>query len=237
MILTCEKHGDYQFTERKFKGGKIISKHCPKCALEIQTEKDRSLYLELKKTKYRDAQLEFEHKIKQSGVMPVNFGRVLSDFTIGNEKDYENLNQVNQYLKTFNTPKSILAMGLSGSCKTLLFSMLITELVSQGANCLIKTFDRISLEIKSGFEKGGQDELDAIDSLIAKDLLIIDEFDVAKQSDFNHRLLFNIVNGRYNNMKPTVLISNLNNEEIKRTLDPRVYRRLKDQNGEFLTFS
>jgi DNA replication protein DnaC len=67
------------------------------------------------------------------------------------------------------------------------------------------------------------------------DLLILDEFGIQIGSEHEKMLLFRIINKRYENLKPTILISNLSPAEIK-NFEERIFDRLKE-NGILLSFS
>jgi DNA replication protein DnaC len=48
--------------------------------------------------------------------------------------------------------------------------------------------------------------------------------------------MFDIINTRYDNLKPTLMISNLSLENIKKTLGEQVVDRLREDGGKVLTF-
>ena len=55
-------------------------------------------------------------------------------------------------------------------------------------------------------------------------------------SDTEKMFMFDIIDGRYENMKPTILISNLNREGVAEIIGERVIDRLRDGGGECLSF-
>ena len=64
------------------------------------------------------------------------------------------------------------------------------------------------------------------------DLLIIDEVGVQRGSDFEKETFFDVINERYENMRPTIILSNLTIEEIKVFLGERVFDRLRENGGK-----
>lgn len=58
------------------------------------------------------------------------------------------------------------------------------------------------------------------------DILIIDEIGVQFATDAERQILYEIVNYRWENFKPTFLISNLNLEGIKKVLGLRIFDRV-----------
>jgi DNA replication protein DnaC len=67
-------------------------------------------------------------------------------------------------------------------------------------------------------------------------LLIIDEIGVQFGSPFETNLMFDILNERYEKLRPTLLLSNLTAPEIKAFLGERIYDRLREDGGQFVPF-
>ncbi|WP_252495903.1 ATP-binding protein, partial [Escherichia coli] len=62
--------------------------------------------------------------------------------------------------------------------------------------------------------------------------MVIDEVGAQHGTDFERQVLFQVVNGRYERLLPTILISNLSLVDIRRFIGDRVIDRLCDANGE-----
>ena len=72
--------------------------------------------------------------------------------------------------------------------------------------------------------------------LVYPDLLIIDEIGVQFGSEFEKNLIFDILNERYENRRPTLLLSNLTVPEVRAFLGERIYDRLKEDGGRCVSF-
>ena len=57
--------------------------------------------------------------------------------------------------------------------------------------------------------------------------LVLDEIGVQSGSEYEKKRLFQIIDGRIKNGRPTILISNLDRDELKALLTPRVMSRIK----------
>ena len=55
-------------------------------------------------------------------------------------------------------------------------------------------------------------------------------------SEFERNMLFDILNERYEKRRPTLLLSNLNIDEVKAYLGERVFDRLREDGGEVVVF-
>lgn len=84
----------------------------------------------------------------------------------------------------------------------------------------------------SGAGAGG----DPLEALASVDLLIIDEIGSAAGSDAEKRLLFQIVNRRYENVRSTILISNLRPDALVKALGERTVDRFRET-GEIVAFT
>ena len=72
-------------------------------------------------------------------------------------------------------------------------------------------------------------EKEAIADLVkSPDLLVIDEIGTSTGSDHEKKLLFEVINERYQNLKPTILISNLTVAELDTYLGQRAMDRYRE---------
>lgn len=79
-------------------------------------------------------------------------------------------------------------------------------------------------------------EAEVLAGYTAPDLLVLDEVGVQFGSDSEKLILFSIVNARYNQMKPTIIISNLARDGLTEYLGDRVADRLREGGGRMVPF-
>ena len=97
---------------------------------------------------------------------------------------------------------------------------------------------KIAREYKSTWSKGSSRTEDEVIRYFTKpDLLIIDEVGVQFGSDAEKLIMFEIINTRYERMKPTILISNQTREELSAFIGERVLDRMSDGGGCTLSFT
>lgn len=134
--------------------------------------------------------------------------------------------------------RSLIFVGTVGSGKTHLATGIAHEVMSQGYSALFSTVLGAVRTVKETYRKNSEKtESDAIMDLIRPDLLILDEVGVQFGSDAEKLILFEIINGRYEHMKPTILLSNLNMEGIKDYLGERIIDRLREGGGKQVVFN
>jgi DNA replication protein DnaC len=56
-------------------------------------------------------------------------------------------------------------------------------------------------------------------------------------SDTEKLMLFDILNERYERRRPTILMSNLPRDEVSAYLGERVFDRLREDGGQFISFT
>jgi DNA replication protein DnaC len=81
-----------------------------------------------------------------------------------------------------------------------------------------------------------ESETDVVNRFRAVDLLILDEVGVSFGSDAEKTQLFDVLDGRYRSLKPTLIITNLNGNELKAAIGPRMYDRLTEAGSGLVLF-
>ena len=82
------------------------------------------------------------------------------------------------------------------------------------------------LILRRSFNSNENTEFDIIKKYSELDLLILDDLGSEKISDWSISTLFLILNNRYNNMKPTIITTNFNTNEIEKQFGARISSRL-----------
>lgn len=236
-IKNCKKHGDYEVKYTKVLNDKIWAfDHCMTCV----SEKDAEDKL-IKKKEYDARTIENERKHRENarvnaGISKRNLYKTFDDYICTNEGKTKAKNDCERYVKSFPTDKSLIMVGDVGTGKTLLASVMLDSLVDN-YNCeIIKIIDIIR-EIKRSWKKDSEfDDEDIISRFVGLDLLIIDEVGSQFGSDTEKLLIFDVIDGRYEDMKPTILISNLDIDGIKDVIGERCVDRLREGGGSMIAF-
>ncbi len=97
---------------------------------------------------------------------------------------------------------------------------------------------KIAREFKSTWSKTAtRSEEDVIRFFTKPDLLIIDEVGIQFGSKAEEMIMFEIINTRYERLKPTILISNLPKDELTQFIGERVIDRMNDGGGCTISFT
>ncbi|TFW15948.1 ATP-binding protein [Duganella callida] len=127
--------------------------------------------------------------------------------------------------------------GDVGTGKTHLAVGIAHEVLEQGGQAVFSSVIRAVRSVKETFSKGaGRTEAEALRDLVEPDLLILDEVGVQFGTDAEKLILFEIINGRYESRRPTIIISNLAIGELEKYLGARAVDRLREGGGKVVVF-
>lgn len=234
---TCSDHGDYVA---------VVLKHsaepsgCPKCAELRQKALEQA---EREEQKARNAAARLERKLG-STMIPKRFqGRTFDGYQVepGNEKQARALRICRDYADNFDihfaAGRCLLLLGKPGTGKTHLAAAIACQIARcTGHTAVYRTIGGILQYIKGSYGDSDYSEADAFASLVEPSLLIIDEIGATKPSEFELAVLFQIINGRYEEQKPTVIVSNLEADELAPAIGERCIDRLREGGGKAVPF-
>lgn len=146
--------------------------------------------------------------------------------------------------KRIGTGTLLVLRGKPGTGKSqLAVELMIHGITEKELKARFVTFSEIQLKIKEGFSsgRGENGEGDIIRALIKPDILTIDEFDWcpdAKENvtdDYWQRLMYHVINERYNDMKDTLLTSNKPADVFAATTIIQIKSRIAETGGMVTT--
>ena len=132
-----------------------------------------------------------------------------------------------------NRGRGMIITGTVGVGKTHLAAAIINEIIKpdNSVNAIYITFSDMIRHIRSAWRDRSVSETYVIEKYSTVSLLIIDEIGVQYGSDSEMVQMFEVMNKRYGEMLPTVLISNLQMDELCRLLGDRIIDRMREDDG------
>ena len=233
MIKHCEKHGDYESKSQKIFGSEYFTR-CPKCDEEAQAEFDRQA-AEEKAAKRKQDLID---KLSKIGV-PERFKKCrLENYQVTTPEQQKALDACKAFLSLFSgneTPDSpLFLIGSFGTGKTHLaigcvYKLIVEYKIKSG---IYTTTMKMIRDIRSSYHHMcNSTEQQIIDRYVNTDLLILDEVGVQNGTDNEQLLIYEVLNGRYENQLPTIIISNLGFKDMGNYLGKRVVDRIRGKNG------
>lgn len=234
---TCDTHG--VFTSTYLRVPKIWT-GCPTCSRLKAEQDDRKGRA---KAEAEASQRRWHERIGFSGIPERFQDRTLESFIAETERQHSALAFAKAYADDFarirRTGRSAIFLGKPGTGKTHLACGIALQAMQQdGARVLFMTVQRAIRSVKDTYAKGSEvSESEAIERLVAPDLLILDEVGVQFGSDFERNTLFDVLNERYEKRKPSIFLSNLTKDELAAFLGERVMDRLREDGGAVIAFT
>ena len=172
----------------------------------------------------KEAAYQMQKSVESSGV-PRRYWHVDFDTYISrNEKDLKNLETIKKFTSLDNNDKVLILLGAKGLGKTHLGSAIIRNCGGKFISIEELIFKYES--VQDFHAKTNREEL--MDLYSSTKMLVIDEIGRSMQQEKENALLNYILRRRYENMLPTVLISNLSKAELLKNLGEAVLDRLKE---------
>jgi DNA replication protein DnaC len=144
-----------------------------------------------------------------------------------------------RYAETFadrlKAGDSLCMVGACGTGKNMLAAAICNKVMADGATALHTTAIKIVRKIKATWATK-EDEQVAIASFSTPDLLVIDEVGVQFGTKTEQMFLTEVINDRYEAMRPTILISNLLAKDLEGYLGHRAIDRFYEGDSSVLVF-
>lgn len=230
-LAVCDQHGEY---------AAIISKHkegpsgCPVCADALQRKQDEE---RIAAERVKNAADRLANKLG-SALIPARFrDRTFDGYIATEPKQVKALTICRDYAENFaehfEAGRCLLLLGNVGTGKTHLATAIANHIMrTTTATAVYRTVGGILQHIKGSYDRESEySEGEAFAAYTKPSLLIIDEVGATKPTEFELASLFNIINGRYEEQLPTVVISNLPAGELSGALGERCVDRLREGGG------
>ena len=213
----CSKHGEYEAKITVVMGHEIKTA-CPQCVLplvSVQSAKHPSWV-----TKRR------EHM-------------TFDNYKAENERQSIVLSRVCKYAENF---KRVLELGTCltligppGTGKTHLATSMALSVNASGFSVAYYSLYDLLTRLKATYGKASTEtEQVIIKNLSQIDLLVLDEVGLKNLSETDLALTYQVIDKRYENIKPTVIISNLSLKDLETCLGERTVDRFYENHGTVL---
>jgi DNA replication protein DnaC len=236
----CSDHGVWSYRVPSFlakRGGQ-----CPDC-VEVQKQ------TEINNLNSKQAQACIERKqdaIRSQFVkaaIPKRFlNRTFDNYEATTQQQQLALNISRHYANHFSerleNGGGLILQGQPGTGKTHLACAIANQVITNGASARFTTVMQLVRAIRATWKRDSAQTEDAVlQSIIDYDLLIIDEIGVQYETESEKLILFDVLNGRYENEKPTILLTNLVGNELNACIGERNVDRIQEGGGTTISFT
>lgn len=236
----CDKHGT-DYTERVYRR---YTQGCPECAKEEEEARKQAEEAALAARQADQQRRIIEQRIGLAGI-PKRFAeRTVAGYGVDadNRAQRYNVERIKAYAHEFSqghSGRNLALLGNPGTGKTHLACAVARHVIRNCGGmarfCSVSELNRTVREAKS--YGSAYTESQVIAAFGGYDLLVIDEVGVQSGTDAESRALFDVFNERYQNCRPTILISNLDFDGLREAVGTRIADRVKEDGGEVLVFN
>lgn len=231
----CEVHGDYIATV--LREGQLSG--CPTCSFERQAAQEAN---ERSEQQRQAVAARLERQLGQA-LIPLRFAmKTFANYRASTSGQRVALDTCRAYAERFPEAKAagrcLMLLGHVGNGKTHLAAAIAAQVVEQHrCNVLYTTVSRVCQQVKASYgREASQSEREALEIFRAPELLILDEVGASYGTDFERMVMFEVVNARYEDMKPTIVVSNLFAQGLANALGDRTVDRLREGGGVVVVF-
>jgi DNA replication protein DnaC len=228
--LRCVHHGKYTaWRSAGHEYSAITIRDCPQCLADDERKKHAA-------RRANDEQRMHGKRLREiqnlSGI-PARFAtKTLADYRANTEGQRIAKTICERYAESwaeqYRKGGSLILTGGVGTGKTHLACAIGNQIMP--AHLASVSFGAVSTVIRSvrSTYGGKGSETQALNDLLKPDLLIMDEIGAQAGTDHELQLVFEIINKRYENLRPMILISNLTADDLLKYLGKRVMDRFAE---------
>ena len=233
-LENCPTHGEFKSMFVRF-GKRESWTTCPGC-IDDQVQAERAI---------DDAELKAHRNssIIRIAAIPERFmSRDLANYDAICDEQREALKFATDYAKDFDGAlregRSLIFCGLPGTGKTHLAVGIAKVAMTRGKTAIFTSAMNAIRTVRETYRRDSDvTERQAIARFAEPDLMILDEVGSQLGTEAEKVTLFDIINARYERMRPMIVISNLGIDGVRDYLGERAFDRLRENGGKAVLFN
>lgn len=245
ITKVCKHHGEYQAEEKKVAFiNRTFETQCPGCAAESERKSEEEQARQAKERRERS----LVGCLDRAGIPKRFRNRNFENYRAETPDQQRAKKTAQSYADNFSqamdSGQSMIFSGKTGTGKTHLANAIANQIVRNGCTAIFITVRDLVGKVKETWGRNAErNENEVKKHFIDVDLLILDEVGVQFDSEAEKLIMFDVINGRYEEVKPTIVLSNFpidaddGKPSIRKVLGDRVLDRLREGGGKMIPFN
>lgn len=227
----CETHGEYASmgtTLSLLSTVRTFWSSCPTCASEQREAEEKRRVAEEETNRQR----RMEQRLSTSGI-PARFrDRTFDNYIADTEPKKKALEVAIEFAANFDehyrNGTMVVFSGKPGTGKSHLAIAAAMTVMDAGTALYVNALDMIRMVRDTWRRDSDMTETAVLNELSTVKLLVIDEIGVQYGTEGEQVILFDVLNRRYRDLMPTILLTNLGAKGMKEFLGERSFDRLRE---------
>jgi DNA replication protein DnaC len=216
---------------------RVVWSSCPTCARITREREEEAKIAEVEQLR----QARIEEKLNRAGIPKRFRDRNFEAFVAATPDQHKAWNTAYEFAKDFENHakkgSTLVFAGNIGTGKGHLAVAIAQQVIEQGRSAFFATAREIVLMLRARWDDPkAPSELETLRMLTSVSLLVIDEIGVQFNTDAERDQLFSVIDGRYRDLMPTILTTNLNTAKLKEAIGERSFSRLREE-GKWVNFN
>lgn len=228
---TCAEHGEYLAAGYRLtlvKPAREIWSECPGC----KAERERVAMAAAEAARQADLKARVESMLVQAAIPPRFIGKTFDNYRVENEGQGKALKVCQEFASNFpqhlRRGGSLILSGQPGTGKSHLAGAILQAILPQHVGVYVTLMDLIRTLRDTWRRDSEITETQMLARLQAVPLLVIDEIGVQYGTDGERAILFDVLDRRYRELRPSILMTNLGKDEFRVAIGDRVFDRLTE---------
>lgn len=227
----CAKHGDYEATGYRLtlvKPARDVWSECPGC----KADREQAELAAADAARQAELKARIEAMLEQTAIPPRFIGKTFDNYRVENDGQARALKVCREFAGNFpqhlRRGSSLILSGQPGTGKSHLAGAILQAILPGHVGVYVTLMDLIRTLRDTWRRDSEITETQMLARLQAIPLLVIDEIGVQYGTDGERAILFDVLDRRYRELRPSILMTNLGKEEFRVAIGDRVFDRLTE---------
>jgi DNA replication protein DnaC len=232
---SCETHGSYMATGARYMGRHEVWTPCPACEEErLAGERHAQAQQRAEQTRR-----ELDRAIGQAAIPARFIGRTLENFQAETDAQREALRVARHFVEHFEEQarrgQGLIFSGLPGTGKSHLAAAILQAIMPRHVGLYATCMNLIRAVRGTWRRDSERGETEVLDTFANVPLLVLDEIGAQYGTDGEQTILFDVLDRRYRDMRPSILLTNQDSQGLREFVGERSYDRLRET-AQFVVF-